>query len=369
MRKDNIPILEPDLSGNEKKYITECIDTNWISSKGAFVTQFENIFEIELVKSGTALAVSNGTVALHLALVALGVGPGDEVIVPDMTFAATVNAVLYTGAVPVLVDIELDTLCIDPLQFEQAITPKTKAVIPVHLYGHPCNMGLILDIAKQNKLYVIEDCAEALGSQYKNNPVGSFGDAATFSFFANKTITTGEGGMVIFKNEDIAKKARVLRDHGMSQEKRYWHEVVGFNYRMTNLQAAIGVAQTERLESFINNKRKIAQYYNINFGELSHIDTPIEKEWAFSTYWLYGLKINTDMIELDEVVNVLGNQGVETRPFFYPLHVQPPYMDLKRHGNLENSKSLSNKGLCLPSSASLSRIDQDKIINILRDVF
>ena len=227
-----IPLAEPLLLGNEINYVNECLKTNWISSKGKFVDEFEKEFS-NYHNMPHALAVSNGTVALSLALEALGIGKDDEVIVPDLTFAASINAIIHSGATPVLVDVNLETWTLDVRQFEKAISPKTKAVMPVHLYGHPSEMDEIVEIAKKNKLFIVEDCAEALGSKINNKIIGTFGDANCFSFFGNKTITTGEGGMILFKDQKIAQKARILRDHGMNPERRYWHDVIGYNYRMT----------------------------------------------------------------------------------------------------------------------------------------
>lgn len=246
----HIALAQPHLTGNEYKYLIDAFLSTWISSAGKYITQFEESFSDYCgVKFG--VAVSNGTTALHLALAALEIGEGDEVIVPDITFAATINAVIYTGATPVIVDIEEDSWCIDPDEIEKAITSKTKAIIPVHIYGQPCDMGRICDIAIKNNLYIVEDCAEAHGAAWNGQKVGSFGTISCFSFFGNKVITTGEGGMCITNDEQLNEKMRILRDHGMSKSRRYYHEILGFNYRMTNLQAAIGVAQVERIEDIL----------------------------------------------------------------------------------------------------------------------
>ena len=241
------PIAEPYLNGNEIIYVQDCVRSNWISSQGTYVRKFESIFE-DMYPGKKALAVSNGTVALHLALTALGVGSGDEVIVPSLTFAATANSVLHAGAKPVFCEVDKKTWCIDAGEAEKLVNQNTKAIIPVHLYGNACNMEKVAELCKNNNLLMIEDCAEAIGTRWKGKPVGSFGDASTFSFFGNKTITTGEGGMVLFKCSQITEKAKVLRDHGMSRDKKYWHDHIGFNYRLTNLQSAIGVAQLERFD-------------------------------------------------------------------------------------------------------------------------
>ncbi|RYZ75585.1 MAG: aminotransferase class I/II-fold pyridoxal phosphate-dependent enzyme, partial [Proteobacteria bacterium] len=246
-RYHRISVLEPNLKGNELAYVTDCIQTNWISSQGSYVRRFEEDLR-NYAGANYALAVSNGTVALHLALKALGIGPGDEVIVPSLTFAASANAVIHAGATPVFADVEAETWTIDVAAARKLIGPRTKAIMPVHLYGHPCRMDELQDLVNSHDIQLVEDCAESLGSLYKGRQTGSFGAAACFSFFGNKTITTGEGGMVLFRDLSCFEMGAVLRDHGMSKKERYWHDVVGFNYRLTNMQAAIGVAQMERVD-------------------------------------------------------------------------------------------------------------------------
>jgi perosamine synthetase len=352
-----ISIAAPLLSGNELAYVTECIKTNWISSQGKYVRLFEDLFS-QYHHNYTTLAVSNGTVALHLALVALGIGESDEVIVPDLTFAASANAVIYTGATPVLVDVDPDSWNIDVAKVEALITPKTKAIMPVHLYGNPCNMDAIMDLAKRFNLFVIEDCAEALGSYYKDQPVGIFGDAATFSFYGNKTITTGEGGMIVFKDKAVAQRAAMLRDHGMKKTKRYWHEEVGYNYRLTNLQAAIGVAQFERLEDFVSAKRHIAKVYNEALEHSEYFQRPVENAGTVNSYWLYTCLVKPEApFNRDELIEFLGKQGIETRPVFYPLHIMPPYTTFGKSENLKNSQVISDCGISFPSSVNLSEIE------------
>ncbi|MBW4360335.1 aminotransferase class I/II-fold pyridoxal phosphate-dependent enzyme [Flavobacterium taihuense] len=356
-----ISISAPLLEGNELLYVTDCIKTNWISSQGKYVRSFEKLF-CDYHENFTALAVSNGTVALHLALDALGIGEGDEVLVPNLTFAASINAIIYTGATPVLVDVERDSFNIDMDNIEKHITNKTKAIMPVHLYGQSCDMDKITVISKKFNLLIIEDCAEALGSKYKGRPVGVFGDAATFSFFGNKTITTGEGGMVLFKDPVIANKAAVLRDHGMSKEKRYWHDFVGYNYRLTNLQAAIGVAQFERLSEFVNAKRKLAEIYNETLSKYSFFQIPMEKQDTYNSYWLYTFLVKEEApFKREELMDYLNKKGVETRPVFYPLHVMPPYKLFGSNENLKVSTDISEIGMSLPSSVSLSAVEANYI--------
>jgi perosamine synthetase len=360
-----INIASPLLSGNELAYVTECIRTNWISSQGKFVRQFENMFS-ELHEDYEALAVSNGTVALHLALVALNIGQGDEVIVPDLTFAASINAILYTGATPVLADIDKASLNIDVHKIETLITSKTKAIMLVHLYGNPCDMDAIMHIADKHNLKVIEDAAEALGSRYKGKPLGAFGDVSTFSFFGNKTITTGEGGMVLFKDSKVAEKAAVLRDHGMNKTKRYWHDEVGFNYRLTNVQAAIGVAQLERLDEFVIAKRNIAHSYNLCVAQSGYFQCPQELKNTINSYWLYTLIVNENApFTRDDIMNYLDQLGIETRPVFFPLHEMPPYQKFGTKNKLQNSISTSKAGFSLPSSVSLSQEEINRVCEAL----
>lgn len=367
-RLHRIQVLEPNLSGNELEYVSDCIRTNWISSQGTYVKKFESIFS-NYCNMEYALAVSNGTVAIHLALVALGIGEGDEVIVPDFTFAATINAVLYTGATPVIVDVDEATWTMSIHELEKAITTKTKAIIPVHIYGHPCHMNEIMEIAKSKGLSVVEDCAEALGSRYNNIPVGSFGDAATFSFFGNKTVTTGEGGMVVIKDEKIAERARMLRDHGMSKKRRYWHEEIGFNYRLTNMQAAIGVAQMERVEMFVQRKREIVKRYNEVFSKIEEFITPPEESWAFSSYWLYTILIKeVSAIRRDELIAKLLLNGIETRPTFYPLHEMPPYKKFALTKTFPVTSHIASCGLSLPSSVTLTDDEIDSIVDALKSI-
>lgn len=360
-RLRRIMIASPLLGGKELANVSECIKTNWISSQGKFVRMFEKQFS-DSHNNYYALAVSNGTVALHLALVALGIGEGDEVLVPDLTFAASINAILYTGATPVLVDIEEDTWNIDLIKAETLISKKTKAIMPVHLYGQPCDMNKLLDLSEEHNLIIVEDAAEALGARYNNQIVGSFGDASTFSFFGNKTITTGEGGMVLFKDKKIAEKAAMLRDHGMNKNKRYWHDEVGFNYRMTNLQASIGVAQFERLEHFIKAKRNIAKAYYSALSIFPFIQAPIEKENTFSSYWLYTILIKKEAnFNREELMQYLESYGIETRPVFYPLHIMPPYVKYGNNEDLKVSAYVSDIGMSLPSAVNLSELEQEYI--------
>jgi perosamine synthetase len=365
-----ISVLKPSLTGNELSYVTECIETNWISSQGKFVTQFEKSFE-ELHTGSHALAVSNGTVALHLALISLGVGQGDEVIVPNITFAASANAVIQAGASPVFCEINPNTWCIEPNELKRLVGPKTKAIMPVHLYGQPCDMDSLNEICAEFHLLMIEDCAEALGSEWKGRKVGTFGDAATFSFFGNKTISTGEGGMILFNDSEVAQKARILRDHGMSKNKRYWHEVVGYNYRLTNIQAAIGVAQMEKFQKILTKKLKIASFYESALeGSLGISNLPATVKETLHSNWLFGVLLDKK-INVEDIISELLFRGIETRSFFHTLNAMPPYKDYRTSLTLENSETISQRGLSLPSSVDLREEElqtiSQNLIHIIRE--
>lgn len=362
-----IPIMKPNLSGNELNYVSNCVESEWISSQGYYVTKFEELVG-EYIGSPYAVAVSNGTVALHLALVSLGVGDKDEVIVPDMTFASSVNAVLHAGATPILVDVDKDTFNICVSEIQKAITKKTKAIMPVHLYGNPCDMDAINEIAKEHGLLVIEDAAEAFGSEYKGKKVGALSHASTFSFYGNKTITTGEGGIIIFKSKEVYEHACMLRDHGMRKDRRYWHDYVGYNYRMTNLQAAIGVAQMERIEKIIERKVAIAKYYLERFEDIREIKMPkLDFENSLNTYWLFTFLLS-ESTNREDFRKYLTDKNIETRPTFISAHDMPPYTDFKR-GNLSNSKLISQKGLSIPSYIDLQVNDLEYIADQIANYF
>ena len=367
-RYHQIPLVQPVFDGNELEYVTDCIVTGWVSSQGKYVKQFESDFAT-YVGANSALAVSNGTVALHLALAALGIGPGDEVLVPNLTFAAPANAILYVGATPVFVDVDPISMAINPHEAEKLISDRTRAIIAVHLYGYPANMDLIAPLAAKHDLRIIEDCAEALGSRYKGKHVGLIGDSATFSFFGNKTITTGEGGMVLFKDSDLHQKAQILRDHGMSPEKRYWHNEVGFNYRLTNLQAALGVAQLEKVEDFIERKRWIANQYNEALKGSSLLNLPQDGGDIYNSYWLYTLVLNKEFSsKRDEVLNYLKAHGIEARPIFFPLDRMPPYKKYVGAGSqYPVSDWLSSCGISLPSSVTITQDEISRVSKCLLD--
>lgn len=362
-----IPLMQPALGGNELAYVSDCVTTGWISSQGEYVQQFETKFS-EFLGGSIALAVSSGTAALHLALKALDIGRGDEVIVPDLTFAATANVVLHCGATPVLADVDRSTWNIDPNGIEQCVSERTRAIIPVHLYGHPCDMDQINEIAHRHRLKVIEDCAEAQGARYRGQLVGTLGDIGCFSFFSNKVMTTGEGGMVTTSNAEIADRLRLLRDHGMRRGRRYWHEVAGFNYRMTNLQAAVGVAQMERISRFIKRRQEIGERYIENLKMVPGLVMPPRQPWAETIYWIFSMLVETQTagISRDELATELEARGIETRPFFFPLHVQPPYAD---SGEFAVSSCLSSQGISLPSGNEIASEEIDRVCDTVRAIF
>lgn len=357
----HLPMASPMFQGNELRYVTECVMKNWISSQGRFVTEFESAFaKFCGVKHG--IAVSNGTVALHLALVLADVGPGDEVIVPTLTFIATANAVRYTGAVPVFVDSEPETWGLDVEQVERAITPRTKAVVPVHLYGHPVEMDRINALAAKHNLIVIEDAAEAHGATYKGRRVGALGHIGCFSFYANKIVTTGEGGMLTTNDDRLAKRAIMLRDHGMSKDRKYWHNEMGYNYRLTNLQAAIGVAQMEQVAFLLNQRAAIEASYGEQLGQDARIELPKSVSWGQRVNWLYTVLLR-DGIDRDLVIKLLKDNGIDSRPVFYPVHSMPPYAGA---GSFPVADCISRRGLSLPTYAQMQRTEIERICKMFR---
>jgi len=356
-----IPIAKPNLDSQELNNIIDAFNSGWISSKGSYIEKFESDFA-DYVGMKFGISTSNGTTALHLALEALGIGKNDKVIIPSLTFIAVANAVRYVGATPVFVDSDPNYWCIDPAQIESKIDKQTKAIIVVHLYGHPCDMGVICQIAKDNGLLIIEDCAEAHGAEYKGKRVGSFGVISCFSFYGNKIITTGEGGMCLTNDIALVNKMKILRDHGMNPEKRYWHDVVGYNYRMTNLQAAIGVAQLQKIDLIINKKRQIASMYKKLLENENSITLSPEMPWAKNVYWLYS--ILTESKSRNKIIKKFAEVGIETRPFFYTIPMLPPY-------NFPAVKTpvadeLSTKGVNLPSGFHIMYSDVEKIVGCLK---
>lgn len=365
-RRTRLPVAEPTLSGNELRYVTDCIVSGWISSAGKYVREFEEKLA-DHVGVAHAVSTSSGTTALHLALVSMNLGPGDEVIVPSLTFIATANAVRYTGACPVFVDSEPETWNLDPYAFEEAITHRTRAVIPVHLYGHPADMSPILEIAHRHGITVIEDAAEAFGARYRGEPVGSIGDAAIFSFYGNKILTTGEGGMLVTESDELAERARLLRAHGMASDRRYWHPVLGYNFRLTNLQAAVGLAQLERAEKLLERRQEIADRYSAGLKNVPGIELPPRAAWADPVCWIYSVLVNGEKFgtNRDELAESLDDKGVETRPLFPPVHRQPIY---DRGQRLPVAEELADRGLSLPSGAAMRSAEVDRVVEVIRGV-
>lgn len=362
-------MANPDIGDEELQNVTEAVKNGWIGSKGRFVEEFENGFAAFLgVKH--AIAVSNGTSALHLAFLALGIKPGDEVLVPDLTFISPANMALLTGAKPVFTDVTKEYWCIDRESAKKKITRRTKAVVVVHLYGNPARMDELLELADENNIAVVEDCAEAHGAEFKNIKVGSFGRVNTFSFYANKIITTGEGGMVVTDEDEIANKVRMLKDHGMRPEKRYWHEALGFNYRMTNLQAAVGLAQLKKIDHLVERKRQIAKIYNELFENMTGVTTHPEMPWARNVYWMYSILIDASNygISRDDLMSRLNENNIETRPFFYPLHVMPVYDSLMKRTNerFPVTDQLSVSGINLPSGPKISNEDVEQVVKVVK---
>lgn len=347
-----IHVAQPLFAGNEKQYVLECLESGWVSSIGKFIGAFEQAFA-EYCDTGFAISCNNGTSALHLALTALGVGPGDEVIVPTLTYVATANAVLYCGARPVLVDADATTMALDPQLLEQSITPRTKAIIVVHLYGHPADMDPIVGIARRHGIVVIEDAAEAHGAQYRNRKTGALGEIGTFSFYGNKIVTTGEGGMVTTNDAELAEKIRLLRGQGMDPQRRYWFPVVGYNYRMTNIAAAIGLAQLEQINKFLQKRRQLAHAYNERLGELrDFIELPREETWATHSWWSYTIVLREHCrMDRDELIDRLSMDGIETRPVFYAMHRLPIYQEPAERYPVADR--ISRCGISLPMHVTL----------------
>jgi perosamine synthetase len=361
---NKISVAQPVLNGNERKYVLDCLDTNWISSVGKYITAFEESFA-QFCGVKHAIATNNGTTALHLALVALDLQPDDEVIIPTVTYIATANAVRYCGATPVLVDVKAATMNIDPVDIERKITSKTKGIIPVHLYGHPAEMETINAIARKHNLWVVEDAAEAHGAEVGGRKVGSMSNCATFSFFGNKIVTTGEGGMITTNNDELAQKLRLFRGQGMDLNRRYWFPVVGYNYRMTNIQAAIGLAQMETIEKSLTDRAALATWYADALSGLEdQIVLPKEVESVKQVHWMYNIFLrNGDATRRDAVMRTLAEVGIETRPVFYPMHVLPPY---KEDAVYPVADLWSQRGINLPTHQALSQADVQRVAYSLK---
>jgi perosamine synthetase len=371
-----IPVNEPLLGKEEFNKVAVCLKTNWISSQGKYLNEFEEKFA-HYCGLNYGISTTSGTTALHLALAALGVGPGDEVLIPTFTMAATAFAVCYCGATPVFIDSESETYNIDPARVSSYLRAqgkkgriKVKVILPVHMYGHPVDMDPLLELADRFSLAVIEDAAEAHGAEYKGKKCGSFGTFGCFSFYANKLITTGEGGMVVTNDSRLADIARRLKDLAHSPGKRFLHTELGFNYRMTNLQAALGVAQLKRIKSHIKKKRWMAGEYEKGLKDIPGLRLPIEKSWAKSVYWMYGILVEKEFgMSRDQLMGQLKKQGIDTRSFFVPMHLQPVFTGgagkARKFGSYPVAEKLSEQGFYLPSGLTIS---PDQIQYICRQI-
>lgn len=364
---NRISIANPVFNGNEKKYLMECIDTGWVSANGRFINEFEEKFA-EFCGTKYAIACSNGTVTLHLILVAMGIGPGDEVIMPTLTYIATANAVRYCGATPVFVDSVENTFNMDPQKIEEKITKHTKAIMPVHLYGLSADMKPIMDISEKYGIPVVEDAAEAHGAEYNGQRVGSFGLAASFSFFGNKVITCGEGGMITTNDEGLYKKMKLLKGQAVSPEKRYWHIDVGYNYRMTNMQAAVGLGQLENIDWHIQQRIRVAGLYEKYLkGTEKYMKLQYVPENCKSVYWMNNV-ILQDAVEKDRdlVMQEMEQRIIEMRPVFYPMHIMPPYLD--EAASYPVAEKLGARGISLPSHAMLQEEEIKYICDCLKEI-
>tara|TARA_B100000787_G_C16197519_1_gene302014 strand:+ start:804 stop:2012 length:1209 start_codon:yes stop_codon:yes gene_type:complete len=352
-----IRVCEPSLIGNEKKYVLDCLNTGWISSHGKYIQKFEKLFA-KKIGAKFAVATSSGSTAIHLAAHIVNLKKGDEVIIPTATMVATANMVKITGATPVFIDIDERTWNINVDLIEKKITKRTKALMPVHLYGHPAEMDKIRQLAKKYKLLIIEDGAEAHGAVYKNKKIGSIGDVTIFSFFANKNITSGEGGMLVTNNKEIYELAANVRNQSFSNKRHFWHKHIGFNYRMTNLQAAIGLAQTENLEKLVNKRINNAKIYNHHLKDVEGISLPPSTKNIKNVYWMYTIVVDESFgMSAIKLRYFLAKHGIETRSFFIPLHLQPIYFKKSYKNQFPVSEKIFKKSFYLPSSSHLSKKD------------
>ena len=365
-----IPVNEPLIGEKESIYVNECLKTGWISSGGKFITEFEEKFAAYINKK-YGIAVNNGTNALILALRALDLPAGSEVVMPTFTIISCALACIYNNLKPVLVDCEPDAWNMNVSQIEEKITNKTEAIMVVHIYGHPVEMNSVIEIAKKYNLYIIEDAAEAIGAEYKGQRCGSFGDLSCFSFYANKTITTGEGGMVLTDDNKLAEKLRQLRNLGFIPQRRFYHEELGYNFRMTNIQAAIGLAQLEKIEEHINIKRKIGKLYDELLKHIPYLQLPVGKEWARNIYWMYGIVLGEKTrMNAEGFGKKLLRNGIQTRPFFLGMHEQPVFhkMGLFVDEHYPVSERIAKQGLYLPSGLALIEEKVEEVCRVVEGV-
>jgi len=361
---DDIPVARPDLCGNEEKYVVDALRSSWISSTGPYVADFEKNFAT-LCGSRAVISVCNGTVALHLALLTLDVRPGDEVIVPSLTYVATANAVRYVGGIPVFVDVDPETWCLDPQKVEAAISSKTKGIIAVHLYGHPADMDELNHIAAVNGLWVVEDAAEAPLATYKGRPTGSLATIGTFSFYGNKIFTSGEGGAISLNDPNLELRARTLRGQGMDPKRRYFFPVVGYNFRLTNIACAILCAQLERRDTIVRKRQDLYSLYRRLLQRVPGIGFQPVAPWAIISPWLFCITVDSKQYgrSRDELMHILAEARIETRPFFIPLHQLPPYRDLAkgRSDSLALSDQLSKSGMNLPTYTEMTSAQVERV--------
>ena len=362
-----IPVNEPRLGSHELEYVMECLQTGWISSEGRFIEAFEQKWA-DYCGMKYGVAVSNGTAALQLAVASLDLKPGEEVILPTFTIISCAQAITYNGGTPVLVDCDPRTWCMDVGQIEAKITPRTRAIMPVHIYGHPVDMEPLRDIARRHNLIIIEDAAEAHGAQYKGVRCGSLGDINCFSFYANKIVTTGEGGMILTNSEVYASRVKSLRNLCFQKERRFYHTALGYNFRMTNIQAALGLAQVEAIETAIQQKRWMGREYTSRLCQFKDLQLPVEEAWAKNVYWMYGIVLNeaTGMTAVD-FARCLAEAGIATRPFFLGMHEQPVFQarGLFVDERYPVAERLARQGLYLPSGLSLTLAQVEEVCRVV----
>jgi perosamine synthetase len=366
---DPVPVNEPLLDGNEGRYLQQCLDSAWISSEGPFVKRFEHAFA-KYVGRKHGVAVCNGTAALEAAMAALDIGPGDEIILSSFSIISCAASIVRRGAKPVLVDSDARTWNMDVTQVENKITPQTKAILVVHTYGLPTDMDPLVEIAHRYRINLVEDAAEAIGQTYKGRPCGSFGDISTLSFYANKHVTTGEGGMILTDDDDLAERCRLLRNLCFLPEKRFFHEELGWNFRMTNLQAAVGLAQLENLDAHVERKRRMGGRYTAFLRDLPELQLPLVRtDYADNIYWIYGVVLeDTVPFDAEIAMSALGSENIGTRPFFWPTHEQPVFrsMDLFGNESYPVAERLARRGFYLPSGLALADAQIERVAQVVR---
>ena len=366
-----IPVNEPLLDGNEGKYLAECVEQGWLSSEGPFVARFEETLASDLGRNH-GIAVSSGSAALEVAVAALRLGPGDEVILPSFTIISSLAPIVRAGATPILVDMQPDTWNMDVSQIEAAIGPRTRAIIVVHIYGLPADMDPILALAEKHGLVVIEDAAEMHGQSYRGRPCGSFGDLSILSFYANKHVTTGEGGMVLCDDRQLAERCRGLRNLCFDNKRRFVHQELGWNYRITNMQAAVGLAQSEQLTKTVQGKRAMGAYYTASLADVSGLTLPLAAtDYAENIYWVYGLVLEDDVnFDAAEAITRLQAEGIGCRPFFWPMHEQPVFRDMGLFvgDRYPVAERLARRGFYLPSGAALTEPQMARVCEAVTKV-